>query len=260
MTLPIMEITVHSDDVEIALEHLARSARNLEPAMRDIAGLLERETNDNFRAQGRPRWKPLSQTTILNRLMEKDEEGRSKGLSSVLGRDGNLRASAKRKLDGGLAIKESQLKFIKDRYPVLGLPLIRGIVTFLASMVEGVKALQGGGYEVNTTPVSYQDYWTAVTGRGGNLGIGEANIYDATNVRLRNLSLSYSFPKKLLERSKVLQSVKLGFSVNNVCMIYSAMDGIDPESVFATSTNATGFEYGGIPTSRSFVFNVSFGF
>ncbi len=127
-------------------------------------------------------------------------------------------------------------------------------------VVEGVKALQGGGYEVNTTPVSYQDYWTAVTGRGGNLGIGEANIYDATNVRLRNLSLSYSFPKKLLERSKVLQSVKLGFSVNNVCMIYSAMDGIDPESVFATSTNATGFEYGGIPTSRSFVFNVSFGF
>ena len=127
-------------------------------------------------------------------------------------------------------------------------------------VVEGVKALQGGGYEVNTTPVSYQDYWQAVAGRGGNLGIGEANIYDATNVRLRNLSLSYSFPKKLLQKSKVLQSVKLGFSVTNVCMIYSAMGGIDPESVFATSTNATGFEYGGIPTSRSFVFNVSFGF
>ena len=46
-----------------------------------------------------------------------------------------------RKPDGELAVKESRLKFIKDRYPVLGLPLIRGVVTFCASMVEGVKAL-----------------------------------------------------------------------------------------------------------------------
>ena len=126
-------------------------------------------------------------------------------------------------------------------------------------VVKGVQ-LTENGYVENTVPVSQQDYWTAITGRGGNLGIGEANLYDATNIRLRNIALSYSFPKKLLQRSKVLQSVKLGFSVTNVCMIYSAMDGIDPESVFATSTNAVGFEYGSTPTSRCFVFNVSFGF
>ena len=46
-----------------------------------------------------------------------------------------------RKPDGTLAIRESQLRFIKDRFPVLGLPLIRGMVTFVASMVEGVRAL-----------------------------------------------------------------------------------------------------------------------
>ena len=46
-----------------------------------------------------------------------------------------------RKPDGELAVKESQLKLIKDRYPLLGLPLIRGVVTFCASMVEGVRAL-----------------------------------------------------------------------------------------------------------------------
>lgn len=45
-----------------------------------------------------------------------------------------------RKPDGTLAIRESQLRFIKDRFPVLGLPLIRGMVTFVASMVEGVRA------------------------------------------------------------------------------------------------------------------------
>ena len=41
----------------------------------------------------------------------------------------------------GLVIKEEELKLIKDKYPVLGLPLIRGSVTFLDSMVKGVKAL-----------------------------------------------------------------------------------------------------------------------
>ena len=97
-------ITVESAVVEAALDRLARAARDLRPAMRDIGGLLEKETDDNFRAQGRPRWKPLSQATILNRLMGKDREGRSKGISSVLRKDGDLRASAKRKLEGGLAI------------------------------------------------------------------------------------------------------------------------------------------------------------
>lgn len=41
----------------------------------------------------------------------------------------------------GLVIKEEELKLIKDKYPILGLPLIRGSVTFLDSMVKGVKAL-----------------------------------------------------------------------------------------------------------------------
>lgn len=41
----------------------------------------------------------------------------------------------------GLVVKEEELKLIKDKYPILGLPLIRGSVTFLDSMVKGVKAL-----------------------------------------------------------------------------------------------------------------------
>ena len=41
----------------------------------------------------------------------------------------------------GLVIQEEELKLVKDKYPVLGLPLIRGSVTFLDSMFKGVKAL-----------------------------------------------------------------------------------------------------------------------
>ena len=83
---------------------------------------------------------------------------------------------------------------------------------------------------------------------------------DATNVRLRNISIAYSLPKRLLSGQNIFQSVKVGFSCTNVFMIYSKMRGLDPESIFATSTNAIGFEYGAAPTSRAYVFNVSFGF
>lgn len=97
-------ITIESDALEAALDRLAKAARDLRPAMRDIGGLLEKETDDNFRAQGRPAWPPLSQATILNRLMGKTKDGKSKGIASILRKDGDLRPAAKRKLEGGLAI------------------------------------------------------------------------------------------------------------------------------------------------------------
>ena len=41
----------------------------------------------------------------------------------------------------GLVTKVEKLKAIKDKYPILGWPLIRGVVNFGGSMVSGVKAL-----------------------------------------------------------------------------------------------------------------------
>lgn len=62
-------------------------------------------------------------------------------IEGIMMRGPKKQAIVVRQPDGELAIRETELKFIKDRYPILGLPLIRGVVTFLASMVEGVKAL-----------------------------------------------------------------------------------------------------------------------
>ena len=41
----------------------------------------------------------------------------------------------------GLVTKVEELTLIKDKYPILGWPILRGAVTFLDSMVRGVKAL-----------------------------------------------------------------------------------------------------------------------
>ncbi|MCS3530785.1 SusC/RagA family TonB-linked outer membrane protein [Chryseobacterium sp. JUb7] len=117
----------------------------------------------------------------------------------------------------------------------------------------------GNSYTANTTEITQQDYWTAVTTSGGNLGINEQNVYDATNIRLRNVQLTYNFPKNIFQKL-ALQSAKVAFTANNVWMIYSKTKGIDPESVFAINSNIVGFENMAFPTSRSYLFTITLGF
>lgn len=125
-------------------------------------------------------------------------------------------------------------------------------------VAEGVVSNGSGGYAVNTKTITPQDYWLAVA-TANNLGVTEANIYDASNVRLRNVQLSYTLSPKLLAKSPI-KNAKFGVSANNVWMIKSHMGGIDPESVYATNSNATGFENAGLPTMRTFLINLALGF
>ena len=62
-------------------------------------------------------------------------------IEGILMRGPRKQAIVVRDPQGELVVKEEELRLIRDRYPILGLPLVRGSVTFLDSMVKGVKAL-----------------------------------------------------------------------------------------------------------------------
>ena len=62
-------------------------------------------------------------------------------IEGIMMRGPEKQAIVVRDQEGGLVEKVEQLRFIKDRYPILGLPLIRGTVNFMGAMVNGVKAL-----------------------------------------------------------------------------------------------------------------------
>ena len=62
-------------------------------------------------------------------------------IEGILMRGPEKQAIVVRNQEGELEVKEQKLKLIKDRFPILGVPFIRGVVNFLASLVEGVKAL-----------------------------------------------------------------------------------------------------------------------
>lgn len=53
----------------------------------------------------------------------------------------------------GLVEKTEELKFVKDKYPILGLPLIRGCATFLSSLIKGMQALT---YSAELVPLEEQ--------------------------------------------------------------------------------------------------------
>ena len=60
-------------------------------------------------------------------------------IEGILMRGPEKQAIVVRDQEGNLVEKVEELKFIKDRYPILGMPLIRGTVNFLGAMVSGVK-------------------------------------------------------------------------------------------------------------------------
>ena len=62
-------------------------------------------------------------------------------IEGILMRGPEKQAIVVRDQEGNLVEKVEELRFIRDRYPILGVPLIRGTVNFLDSIVNGVKAL-----------------------------------------------------------------------------------------------------------------------
>ncbi|TDB65964.1 SusC/RagA family TonB-linked outer membrane protein [Arundinibacter roseus] len=86
----------------------------------------------------------------------------------------------------------------------------------------------------------------------------EAAIFDASYVKLREVSLGYNIPASVLKRLHI-QSAKLSLVGRNVWMLFKNTPHVDPE-FDAKGGNAQGFGYGELPSSRSLGMNLSLSF
>ncbi|SKB93507.1 SusC/RagA family TonB-linked outer membrane protein [Dyadobacter psychrophilus] len=86
----------------------------------------------------------------------------------------------------------------------------------------------------------------------------ESAIFDASYVKLREVSLGYSISPAFLKRIKI-QSAKLSVVGRNVWMIFKNTPHIDPE-IDAKGANGQGFGYGELPSSRSVGMNLALSF
>lgn len=78
-------------------------------------------------------------------------------------------------------------------------------------------------------------------------------VYSATNIRLQELTLSYTFPNSWFKN--VLKDVTVSFIANNPWMIYCEAP-FDPELTPSTSTYGQGNDYFMQPSVRSFGFGI----
>jgi len=115
---------------------------------------------------------------------------------------------------------------------------------------EGVN--QNG--QVNKTRVAASNYGTFGYLRLPN----KAFVYDASYVKLRQISLSYSLPAKILKKT-FITGITLTAVASNVWIIFKNMPHADPESGLGAG-NLQGYSTGSLPSTRDFSLNLKFTF
>ena len=125
-------------------------------------------------------------------------------------------------------------------------------VTADARDAGGVKinAIDTSGKKVSS--VDAQAFYQAV---GGRDGISEYYMYDATNVRLRELAVGYQFKIK----PGIIKTLRLSVIGRNLFFITKKAP-FDPEISMATNNGLQGTETFGIPSTRSMGFSIKAGF
>ncbi|MFT4024833.1 MAG: hypothetical protein QM664_13740 [Flavihumibacter sp.] len=78
--------------------------------------------------------------------------------------------------------------------------------------------------------------------------------YDASFIKLRQITLGYTMPKKWFRQTPV-KSLMLSFVARNLAILYKNSENIDPESSY-TNSNGQGLDYFGFPATRSYGFNL----
>lgn len=116
---------------------------------------------------------------------------------------------------------------------------------------ENGNEVAGTGAVNNNTVKLDQNYYTYV---GGGFTINEPFVEDASWVRLRELSLSYSIPTKALNQTKFIKGVTFGFVGRNL-LLWTKYKGVDPETSLVGGQKAQGLDYFNNPGTKSYGIN-----
>ena len=119
---------------------------------------------------------------------------------------------------------------------------------------QTADARDNKGVVVNKGKLDAEQYYgTVATGKTGLLA---HYVYSATNVRLREMSLSYMLPSKWFGEKL---NISLSLTGHNLLMFYNKAP-FDPELTANTGTYYQGFDYFMPPSLRSFGFGVKVNF
>ena len=131
----------------------------------------------------------------------------------------------------------------------------QGILDYYGVSEASAAMRDKGGIPVNFGTLDAQSYYQTIS--TGNGGYGAYYLYDATNIRIQELTLNYTLPKKWFNNK---MGLTVGFVARNLAMIYCKAP-FDPELASSTSSNFyQGVDYFMLPSTRNLGFNVRFQF
>ena len=121
-------------------------------------------------------------------------------------------------------------------------------------VVPGVK--EDGS--LNDIPVSAQTYYSTIGLYKSAKGYAEEFVYDASYIKLKELSIGYNFPSRILKKTP-FTALKLSFVGRNLCFLLKHTPG-NPDGGYDTTMFSQALDYAAVPYTRTFGFSINVGF
>jgi len=131
--------------------------------------------------------------------------------------------------------------------------MTQAYLDFYGVSEASAQARDNGGVVVDGTKVNAQEYYTiaASNGRSGAMSLYD---YSATNIRLREASIGYTFPGAAFHNK--INSIRVAFTGRNLFFFYCKAP-FDPETSLTNDSTLQGLDVFGQPSTRQLGFNVS---
>lgn len=118
-------------------------------------------------------------------------------------------------------------------------------------VVPGVKA----DGTPNDIPVSAQTYYSTIGLYLSQQGYAEEFVHDASYIKLKELSVGYTFPSKWLKKTP-LQSARISFVARNLCFLMKHTPG-NPDGGYDTSMFSQALDFLAVPYARTYGLTVN---
>lgn len=83
-------------------------------------------------------------------------------------------------------------------------------------------------------------------------------VYDGSYVKLREVALTYSLPKTLIEKLRPIKGIELSLVGRNLWIIDKNMKYSDPEETLSSGNSTNGYQSGAYPAVKTYGFNLKF--
>lgn len=120
---------------------------------------------------------------------------------------------------------------------------------------NGVMSDGNGGYVANNVVVPANVFNQASYSND----VESSAIFDASYVKLRQMTIGYSLPKRFLKNTPI-DGLKFSIVGRNLAILYKKAPHIDPETGFSSANGNQGQEFGQYPSARNIGFNVNLKF